>query len=493
MQKQLQETFKDGVPRDWRKRAKAFGITDRQHLWDLLNPNKINCVKCGKVCPVRKTNIGRLETCGDDVCRKSVKREKTKSTSLEKYGVDHPSKAQVTKSKAINTCIDRYGGHPLANPTIAAKRRQTNLDRYGNACPAVSESLRHISRINKWKNDEHRFQTVLLPAFSKRAYERFGIEVISASPSLPRKFSFSHDCGAKWEAECSDRTPRCPTCGSSKEEQFIQNMIKSFGFSFQSRNRKLIHPLELDVVIPEKKLAIEINGCYWHEDGMSTPLAVKTRKCDESGIRLVQIMDWECNERPDLVRSHLAHSLGITASRIMARNCSIDSVSAVEARMFLDEHHLSGFHKAKQHLALRYSGKIVAVLSVGKPRWGKCDLEIIRWATLKDTVIQGGFSKCLKRVIADHSPRTILSFCDLRWGTGKVYEKFGFVNTGTTPPNYWWCKGKKRLSRYQTQKHMLSKVLPNYDATISEADNMHLAGWWKVSDCGNQRWVFTVQ
>lgn len=42
------------------------------------------------------------------------------------------------------------------------------------------------------------------------------------------------------------------------------DFCKQFYPNLQRRNRQLIKPYELDIVIPELHLAIEFNGSYWH-------------------------------------------------------------------------------------------------------------------------------------------------------------------------------------------------------------------------------------
>ena len=53
-------------------------------------------------------------------------------------------------------------------------------------------------------------------------------------------------------------------------------------------------------------------------------------------------------------------------------------------------------------------------------------------------------------------------------------------------PNYWWCKGNEKLTRYACQKHRLKNVLGDmFDPELSETENMMLNGWTRMHDCGN--------
>jgi hypothetical protein len=110
----MKELFKDGVPRNWRSVLVANGFDasiTREALWDLMNPEKKFC-SCGSERPFRLTNIGRLETCGALTCRNALKANRTRSTSLAKYGTERPAQAESVKAKAKATFAQRFGGHP---------------------------------------------------------------------------------------------------------------------------------------------------------------------------------------------------------------------------------------------------------------------------------------------------------------------------------------------------------------------------------------------
>ena len=83
---------------------------------------------------------------------------------------------------------------------------------------------------------------------------------------------------------------------------------------------------------------------------------------------------------------------------------------------------------------------------------------------------------------------TLVTYADLRWGTGDAYGKVGFTKVGVTRPNYSWCKGIIRYSRHHFQKHKLEKVLKTFDPSLSEAENCHRNGMWRIYDCGHSKW-----
>jgi hypothetical protein len=63
--------------------------------------------------------------------------------------------------------------------------------------------------------------------------------------------------------------PRCLKCypksqGFSKVEKELTKFCKFYFPNLKENKKDLIKPLELDIIIPELKLAIEFNGLWFH-------------------------------------------------------------------------------------------------------------------------------------------------------------------------------------------------------------------------------------
>ena len=108
-------------------------------------------------------------------------------------------------------------------------------------------------------------------------------------------------------------TPRlCHSCykslSTSKYEDEIAYYISTFYFGELIRNsRNIISPLELDLYYPEKKIAVEFNGDYWHNESMVTfdYHHNKFKKCFDSGIILVSIFEHEWLPNKDSIKDYL--------------------------------------------------------------------------------------------------------------------------------------------------------------------------------------------
>ena len=104
----------------------------------------------------------------------------------------------------------------------------------------------------------------------------------------------------------------CYSCykslSTSKYEDEIADYISTFYSGGLIRNsRNIISPLELDLYYPEKKIAVEFNGDYWHNESRVTSdyHYNKFKKCFDSGIILVSIFEHEWLSNKDSIKDYL--------------------------------------------------------------------------------------------------------------------------------------------------------------------------------------------
>ncbi len=279
----------------------------------------------------------------------------------------------------------------------------------------------------------------------------------------------------------------CPKCRSTGSA--VEDIVKGwFPDVFLVRDRKTLNGRELDLLSVDKKLAVEVNGVYWHSHvSKSKDYHIrKTLDCRKEGIQLLQFWDYEVIARPEVVRSMISSRLG-QSTRLHARKMEVVELSSSEASAFLEKNHLQGSVNSKVRLGLKSpTGRIAMVMTFGKPRYNsQVGWELLRMASHVGISVAGGASKLLTFFERKYHPSSLLSYADLRYSQGQTYRKLGFVFQRRTPPSYQWIYGTRRLSRYQTQKHRLDKLLgEKFDPERSEFANMCDAGYLQVFDCG---------
>lgn len=245
---------------------------------------------------------------------------------------------------------------------------------------------------------------------------------------------------------------------------------------------------ELDIYLPEKNIAIEFNGIYWHSDKFkdSKYHLNKTLTAAKEGIRVIHIFETEWKYKKEIVKSRLKHILNLNKEKIFARKCTIGFIDRNTAKNFLENTHIQGWAGSSVNIGLFYRDNLVAVMTFCKSRFNKdYSWELLRYSS--NNSIVGGASKLLK-YFRKHYSGSIISYSDIRWNTGTLYKTLGFELLRTSSPNYWYFENKANAelhSRLKFQKHKLSSILKTFDASKTEADNMRDNGFRRIYDCGN--------
>lgn len=302
----------------------------------------------------------------------------------------------------------------------------------------------------------------------------------------------------------------CPNCQASFVEEGVADWLRASGLSFIRHDREVLKglgpnggSLELDIHIPEHRVAVEVNGVLWHSEKFSTDRQRhirKTKLCLEKGITLIQPFCDELKVRPHLVRGLILGLCGQrVAQRVGARKCEVQGVSTSDAKGFLEHHHLQGSVRSPVRLGLVYDGKLLVLATFGRPRTiygGRHDhgdvWELHRLCTHHEYNVPGGFSRLLGDFERRYPGAILRTYVDRRWSQGQVYQKAGFQLVGESEPGYWWVKSGKRYHRYKFAKHNLPKLLPDFNPSLTEVENMERNGYYRVWDCGTLRFEKTM-
>ena len=359
----------------------------------------------------------------------------------------------------------------------------------GYRCPCCSG--RPIININ-----------IVKKSFETDSYIVISEEYTSAKEPLISICPNNHEYKVSWD-NWNSKGYRCPKCsghGISKQEKEVYNfMLKITEDKILENNRTLIAPQELDMVIPEKKVAVEYCGLYWHSDiagkGRKYHLD-KLKSIEEKGYRLITIFEDEWVLKPEIVKSRLSNILGgKNLTKVHARKCIIKEISPQLARSFCNENHLQGYGSGSRiKLGAFYNNILVSVMTFSKPSLAKGNKvdkiksnmwELHRFCSKLNHAIPGIASKLLKHFERNYDWNEIFSFADRRWSDGNVYEKIGFTLQHETMPNYWYFKGS---SLERTHRFALRKTKDD-NPNITEWENRQLAGWNRIWDCGNLKYV----
>lgn len=281
------------------------------------------------------------------------------------------------------------------------------------------------------------------------------------------------------------------SCRISSHEIELRQFLESYNIVAEYSCRDIIAPLELDVYVPSHKIAIELNGVYWHslnEHTKNKKLAHlnKTIRCMDNDISLLHFTCIEWKSKNDIVKSMILAKLGIFQNKIFARQCEIVwDVPKADQKIFFDYNHIQGYTNSDMCYGLRFNGQYVSMISYGRPRYDKSyDVEIIRIASTLNTIVIGGISKLFKHSTPYLENKSIITYADRRYSTGNIYSTLGFDFLKYSDIGFKWIKGDREYNRLGFQKYKLPDKLEVFDSTLTAEQNMYNNKYKKMYDCG---------
>lgn len=305
----------------------------------------------------------------------------------------------------------------------------------------------------------------------------------------------------------------CSRCNHMKSKGEIQVLnFLSFLTRTEHRNRKLLKPRELDIVLPDHNVAVEYCGEYHHghqnaadEKANKNKHINKYKDCEALGVRLITIYESEWQNRNRQVKRLLRTAVGKLRGRVYARKCELRKVDIREAKAFFEKYHVQGGTGAGEHYGLYWKDKLVACMRFtfgGNDRGHGAKNRVwtlSRYATRVS--VTGGASKLFTAFIRDHNPEQVKSFSDNRYFSGAMYEKLGFSMEQEMGPDYQvWSNKLGLLPKSHFQRRVLPKRLEEhgvddvFDHTVdprTEAEMTYLMGCRRLYDCGKKRWMWS--
>src|SRR5574344_1824490 len=289
---------------------------------------------------------------------------------------------------------------------------------------------------------------------------------------------------------------------NSGYESLILDFIKNnYNDKILTNVRYIISPLELDIYIPDLKLAFEFNGVYWHNElnKEKNYHLNKTELCEKQGIQLIHIYEDDWIYKQDIIKSMILNKLGKTSNKLFARKCEIKEITDNKLiRSFLDENHIQGFVGSKVKIGLFYNNELISLMTFGDRRvaMGKKstnigEFELLRFCNKLTTNVVGGASRLFKHFIKTYNPTEITTYADRSFSQGKLYDALGFEFVSKTEPNYYYVVDGIRKHRFNYRKDKLIK--DGFDQNKTEHQIMLDRKIYRIYDSGNLKFKYNLK
>lgn len=434
-------------------------------------------------------NYSSLEKCYEERCKKA------KESSYQKYGVAHYRNTEEYRERDREIREAQYSKFREENPTVIPlfELEETNkefFESHGvnkNREPIlIRESIEALGYEIKDYNFGNGDVSKHFPGIdlNSKPIEEF-LEVFKDTLKIKFKEFIAGAYRSKGEKEVYDYVKSIVT-----DEVYYQ----SRGIIKNPNNDK---HLELDIYIPSKKIAIEYNGSYWHSRCDKNYHLNKTLACEELGIRLIHIWDYEWIYQQDLIKRFLKNLL-TPKIKIGARKCVVKEVELKEEKEFLNTYHLQGYQKSMICYGLYYKGELLQLMSFSKSRYRKSvPYELLRLCTKEGYTIIGGSNKLLREFEKEYSPSSIVSYCNRDKFEGQVYTQLGFEAEKLKPTAFYVKLKESSYSRFSASslaKVGADKLIGTCDGKGSNNEEIALReGYFKLWSTGQQTYVKTIE
>lgn len=245
----------------------------------------------------------------------------------------------------------------------------------------------------------------------------------------------------------------------------------------------------LDAYIPSKKIGIEYNGIYWHNENHvgKDYHREKYLECNELGIQLIIIWEDDWNNKRDIITKMLLKKLGFLEERkVNARDCTVVSVSQWLTKNFMNENHIQGYTSGSYYIGLQDKDLNIVAIIICKV--DKDNLNIVRYATSCN--VRGGFSKLVKYIENTYNYTMLYTFSDNMVSDGSLYKNNGFKFLYEIPEDYMYVYQDTRYHKFNFRKDRFEKD-PNlyWESNLTERELADINNISRVWDAGKIKWV----
>ena len=388
---------------------------------------------------------------------------KRKKTLLKRYNIDHNFKIPFVKEQIKTTNLKKY------NVDIVSK----NYNIKQNIIKTLKKSLIN----NQYKNIKNLI-SINNDTFTIKC------NICSENFEINKQLFYKRR---------ETNTIICTICNpvdshiSGKENTLLQYITSIYNGKIITSDRKILNGKELDIYLPDLKLAFEFNGIYWHNELYKDKNYhyIKTKLCKNKNIQLFHIYEDDWFNKQEIIKSMILNKIGKTNNKIYARKTIIKEISSKESSLFYEQNHIQGKSIYSINIGLYYNNMLVSVMSFKK---NKNAFELVRFANKLYMNVVGGASKLLNYFINTYNPKSIYTFSNNDYSYGDLYKKLNFYKHNKIKPDYSYIINGKRKHKFNFRKKNLKKMGFDIDnKTEHEICLEH--NIFRIYDSGKIKWI----
>jgi hypothetical protein len=265
----------------------------------------------------------------------------------------------------------------------------------------------------------------------------------------------------------------------------VSEWLTSIGVVHEVNNRDILpNRTELDIFVPSKNVAIEINGVYWHTDKFLDTNAhySKTLACKKLGIKLLHIWDLDVVSKPRPTKEVITRFLkiGITVD---AKDCFLEPISPQVHRNFVLRNSLE-YGIGYYCYGLYHQGKLLQSLAFQEDSPGCWSIKPAAYEA--GYYVDGGTKRIFDYFVEKVQPRTVSALCNMNFSLGEELKPLGFKITDIQRHYSFLCKsGRLLLPQEYAEKggYQGIRYLKKFDSLSTVEENL-ASNYAKLYDAG---------
>ena len=316
----------------------------------------------------------------------------------------------------------------MENQTNVDEKQFSNNRFYETRTPRIHswENVRNISVIPFQKND---FREDCLKAF----LQPYPLKVLSITSSIQFEcLKCSKTSSIKYSEikyRIKSKLPICSKCNpiaSFPEKSILSFISEISSTTIIPNDRKILRDMELDIYLPERFLAFEFNGLYWHceENKPKQYHKIKTEYAEKRGVHLIHIWEDDWAKKTNIVKSYIRNLLLENEQRIYVKDCTVKKIPEQEAIEFFKRNSLQEELKADICFGI-FTDRLVSVMCFRKIKnvWN-----MVYFCNDLNTVVIGGYREMFSEFVKEYCPEEVVSIACRDWFVKESleYKSLGF-------------------------------------------------------------------
>ena len=399
---------------------------------------KVNCFKCNKEKEISFKVYNRLTNdltkhyyCND------CKYERIKESNNLKYNIDNVFQLDETKEKIKQTNLTNFGCEHNSQNIIVKQKMVLS-----------SKNTKFKNNIKYYKNKNIKLKDMINDDYiieCNKCCQDFKIERTLLNNRISKKIDI-----------CTLCNPIHSYTTSQAQKDIQQYIQQNYNGEMIVCSKKIIYPYEIDIFLPDLKLAFEFNGLYWHNE-INKPNnyhLIKTNMCKDKNINLIHIWEDDWIYKKDIIKSLILNKLNLYSYTINSSECEIKEIKDNKLiKYFLNVNHLKGYTKSNIKIGLFHKNELVSLMIFTK----KSQHYILkRFCNKLNINITDSHIKIFKYFLNVYKPINTFVYCDVS-NYETIYEDIGFKYEKNLQPDYSYVLGDIRKNKNEYFKHKPEK------------------------------------